>query len=56
MDQEIVMLSEVKSGRERQISYDIAHMWNLKIIVKNELIYKTKTVTSVENNINILLN
>ena len=30
MDLEIVILSEVKSDRERQISYDIAYMWNLK--------------------------
>ena len=27
---EIVILSEVKSDRERQMSYDIAYMWNLK--------------------------
>ena len=31
-----------KSDRERQISYDIAHMWNLKYDT-NELIYKTET-------------
>ena len=30
MDLEIVILSEVKSDRERQIPYDIAYMWNLK--------------------------
>ena len=29
MDLEIVILSEL-SDRERQISYDIAYMWNLK--------------------------
>ena len=41
MDLEIIILSEV---RQRQISYDITHMWNL--ILKNdtnELIYKTET-------------
>ena len=27
---EIIILSEVKSDRERQISYDITYMWNLK--------------------------
>ena len=27
---EIIILSEIKSGRERQILYDAAHMWNLK--------------------------
>ena len=30
MDLEIVILSEVKSDTEIQISYDIAYMWNLK--------------------------
>ena len=29
MDLEMTKLSEVKSDRERQISYDIAHLWNL---------------------------
>ena len=31
MDVDIVILCEVKSDREGQISYDIAYMWNLKI-------------------------
>ena len=32
-----------KPDRERQISYDVTYMWNLKIyIYTNELIYKTK--------------
>ena len=31
-----------KSDRERQISYDITYMWNLKYDT-NELIYKTET-------------
>ena len=31
-----------KSERERQISYDIAYMWNLKDETK-ELIYKIET-------------
>ena len=35
MDLDIIIASEVKSGRERRISYDIAYMWNL--------IYKTET-------------
>ena len=30
MDLEIIILSEVKSNRERQISYDTTYMWNLK--------------------------
>ena len=31
-----------KSDTERQISYDITYMWNLKKIGTNELIYKTE--------------
>ena len=38
LDLEIVILSKV---RERQISYGIAYMWNLKKGY-NELIYKTE--------------
>ena len=43
MDLEIIILS--KSDKERQISYDIAYMWNLKKKKKdtNERIYKTET-------------
>ena len=32
-----------KSDRERQISYDIAYMWNLKKKNTNQLFYKTET-------------
>ena len=39
---EILILSEVKSERERQIPYDITYMWNLKC-GSNELIYRTET-------------
>ena len=39
MDLEIVLLSEV---RERQISYDITYMWNLKILAQMNLITKQK--------------
>ena len=38
MDLEIIILSQ--SDRERQISYDIAYMWNLKKNDTNELLYK----------------
>ena len=31
-----------KSDKERQISYDITYMWNLKKHHTNELIYKTE--------------
>ena len=40
MDLEIIILSEVKSDRKRQI-YDITYMWNLKNDTNN-LIYKTE--------------
>ena len=39
MDLEIITQSEV---RQRQISYDITYMWNLKYDT-NELIYKRET-------------
>ena len=39
MDLEIIILSEVN---QRQISYGITYMWNLKNDT-NELIYKTET-------------
>ena len=42
MDLEIMILSKVKSEREREIPYDITYMWNLKYD-KNGLIYKTET-------------
>ena len=32
-----------KSDRERELSYDIAYMWNLKRNDTNEFIYKTET-------------
>ena len=39
IDLEIIILSEI---RQRQISYDITYMWNLKYDT-NEHIYETKT-------------
>ena len=45
MDLEIVTLS--KSGRERQISYDIIYMWNLKNAT-NDLIYQTETESQIQ--------
>ena len=42
MDLEIVILSEVKSDTERQISYDIAYLWNLKKRVQMNLFTKQK--------------
>ena len=42
MDLEIIILSEVKSDRERQISHDIIYMWNLKYDA-NEFIKQKQT-------------
>ena len=49
MDLEIVTLSEVKSDREKEISYDMAYTWNLKRNDTNERIYKTETDADFEN-------
>ena len=46
MGLEIIILSEVKSDRGRQIPYDITYMWNLKCDT-NELIYKTETDSQI---------
>ena len=42
MELEIITLSEI-SQTEKEISYDITYMWNLKKKDTNELIYKTET-------------
>ena len=47
MDLEIITLSEVKSGRERQISYDITDMWNLKTMIQMNLFTKQKQKTNL---------
>ena len=48
MDLEIVILSEV-SQTERQISYDITYMWNLKKQKgTNELTYKTEAESQMQ--------
>lgn len=44
MDQEITVLSDIKSDKERQTSYDITCMMNLKHT--NKLIYKMKEILS----------
>ena len=41
MEQEIRILSEM-SDTEREISYNITYMWNLKKNDRDELIYKTE--------------
>ena len=42
MNLESVIQSKVKSEREKQISYGIDCMWNLKINGTDELSYKTE--------------
>ena len=42
MKLDMIILSEVKSERGRQIPYGIAYMWNLKYGT-NELMYKRET-------------
>ena len=49
VDLEIVILSEVKSDRERDTLYDIAYMWNLKRNDTNELICKTETDSQTQS-------
>ena len=45
MDLEIIILSEIS---QRQISYDITYMWNLKYDTK-EHIYETNRLTDIES-------
>ena len=47
MDLEIIILSAIKSERERQIPYDIAYLWNLKYDT-NEFIYKTEIDSQIQ--------
>ena len=42
MELETVILSEVSQTQKRQISYDIAYMWNLKKLVQMNLLTKQK--------------
>ena len=52
---EITILDEIKLDRERQMSYDIAYMWNLK--KKNDtdkLIHKNRNrPTDIENKLTL---
>ena len=47
MHLEIIIPSKVKSERERQLSYDITYMWNVKYKT-NECIYKTETDSEIQ--------
>ena len=49
MDLEMIILSEAKSDREEEISYDTLYMLNLKRNDTNELIDKTGTLTDIDN-------
>ena len=42
MDLEGIILSEIKSDRERQILYEIIYMWNLKNKTTSEYSKKKK--------------
>ena len=48
MQLEILILSEVKSDRERQIPCNITYIWNPKYST-NKLICKTETDSDIEN-------
>ena len=48
MDLEIVIQSEVKSGRESEISQVITYMWNLKKIIKMNLFTKQKQTSQTQ--------
>ena len=51
MDLESIMLSEM-SGRERQISYDITYMWDLKKMIQMNLFTKQKQIHRHRKQIN----
>ena len=49
MDLEIIILSEVNLDSEKQIPYDIAYMWNLKIMIQINLFTKQNRLRDLEN-------
>ena len=54
MDLEIIILSE-GSQTERQMSYDIANMWNLKKGYKWPYLHNWNTVTDVEHKLMVTI-
>ena len=46
----MIIPSEVRSDRYRQILHDITYMWDLKYDI-SELIYKTETDSDIENKV-----
>ena len=54
MNLEIIILSEVKSYREKQISYDITYMENLKRkLYKQTYLQNRKRLTDIENKLTV---
>ena len=54
MNLEIIILSEVKSYREKQISYDITYMENLKRKwYKQTYLQNRKRLTDIENKLTV---
>ena len=49
MDVEIIILHESKPDRERQISYDIAYMWNLNKRYKWTYLQNRNRLIDIEN-------
>ena len=49
MDLEIIILSEVNLYSEKLIPYDIAYMWNLKIMIQINLFTKQNRLRDLEN-------
>ena len=49
-DLNMIIPSEVRSDRYRQILHDITYMWDLKYDI-SELIYKTETDSDIENKV-----
>ena len=53
MDLGIIILSEVKSDRERQISYNITYMWSLKRKYKWIYLQNRNRLTDIENKLTV---
>ena len=47
-------MSEVKSDRERQISYDVTYMWNLEKDYKWTYLQKRNLVSELENKLMVI--
>ena len=56
MELECIMLRKIKSGREKQISYDSTHRWNIRNKTDEQKGSKNKIKTETETNPKRLLN